>query len=91
MITTNWSENTAAFLIYIFLLVVIGFVVSFIISFYFSANTVIYSLMRKKVDNTDPQEIYRPLEEKEIEPIITETNPKKTPPEPDDSEPKSEK
>ena len=91
MATTNWSENTAAFLIYIFLLVVIGLVVSFIISFYFSANTVIYSLMRKKVDNTDPQEIYRPLEEKEIEPIITETKPKKTPPEPEDTEFKQEK
>ena len=91
MATTNWSENAAAFLIYIFLLVVIGFVVSFIISFYFSANTVIYSLMRKKVDNTDLQEIYRPLEEKEIEPIITETKPKKTPPEPEDTESKQEK
>jgi len=86
MVTSNWSENTAAFLIYIFLLVVIGFVVSFIISFYFSANTVIYSLMRKKVDNTDLEDIYRPLEEKEIEPIVTETKPEKTPSEPEDSE-----
>jgi hypothetical protein len=91
LVTTNWSENTAAFLIYIFLLVVIGFVVSFIISFYFSANTVIYSLMRKKVDNTDLGDIYRPLEEKEIEPIITETKPKETSPEPEDTESKQDK
>ncbi len=90
MVTTNWSENTAAFLIYIFLLVIIGLVVSFIISFYFSANTVIYSLMRKKVDNTALEDIYRPLEEKEIEPIVTETEPEKTPSEPEDLESKPE-
>ncbi|MFH1717093.1 MAG: hypothetical protein ABIF19_07060 [Planctomycetota bacterium] len=48
----NWTESLAAFLIYLSLLVVVGLVVSFIISFYFSANTIIYSLMRNKVDNT---------------------------------------
>jgi len=48
----NWAESLAAFLIYLSLLVVVGLVVSFIISFYFSANTVIYSLMRNKVDKT---------------------------------------
>jgi hypothetical protein len=47
--------------------------------------------MRKKVDNTDLEEIYRPLEEKEIEPIITETKHEKTPPEPENSEPKQDK
>ena len=31
---------------------VIGLVVAFIVSFFFSANTVIYSLIRNKVDNT---------------------------------------
>ncbi len=48
----NWAESLAAYLIYLLLLVVVGLVVSFIISFYFSANTIIYSLMRNKVDNT---------------------------------------
>ena len=50
--STNWSEWFAAHLIQLFLLAVVGLVVSFIISFYFSANTIIYSLMRNRVDNT---------------------------------------
>jgi uncharacterized membrane protein YgaE (UPF0421/DUF939 family) len=52
------SEKVAAFLVYIFALVVIGLVVSFIISFYFSSNTIIYALIRNKVDNTPLEEIY---------------------------------
>jgi hypothetical protein len=32
--------------------------VSFVISFYFSANTIIYGLMRKRVDRTALDEIY---------------------------------
>ena len=54
----NWSQSASAFLIQLFSLVVIGFVVCFIISFYFSANTIIYSLMRNKVDNTALEEVY---------------------------------
>ena len=53
-----WSESIAAFLVYLCSLIVVGLVVSFIISFYFSANTVIYALMRNKVDNTPLDEIY---------------------------------
>jgi hypothetical protein len=52
------SEKFAAFLVYIFALVVIGLVVSFIISFYYSSNTIIYALIRNKVDNTPIEEIY---------------------------------
>jgi len=55
---SNWSESVAAFLIYIFLLVIVGLVVSFVISFYFSANTIIYSLMRRSVDDTDLEDVY---------------------------------
>ena len=51
-VTTDWAELWASRLISFFVLVVIGLMVSFIISFYFSANTVIYSFMRNKVDNT---------------------------------------
>jgi hypothetical protein len=47
--------------------------------------------MRKKVDNTALEDIYRPLEEKEIEPIVTETKPEKSPPETDDTKSKPEK
>ncbi|MBN2313126.1 MAG: hypothetical protein JXM79_04310 [Sedimentisphaerales bacterium] len=68
-VPTNQTETVAAFLIYLFLLVVVGLVVSFIISFYFSANTIIYSLMRGNVDNTPREDIYMPFEEADVEPI----------------------
>ena len=73
--TANWAESLAAFLVYLFLLAVIGLVVSFIISFYFSANTIIYSLMRNKVDNTALDDIYTYFDEAEIEPATTESQP----------------
>jgi hypothetical protein len=65
--TTTWTESIAAFLVYLFLLAVVGLVVSFVISFYFSTNTIIYSLMRHKVDNTALEDIYTYFDEAEIE------------------------
>jgi hypothetical protein len=67
-LATNWTESVAVFLVRLFVLVVIGLVVSFIISFYFSANTIIYSLMRNRVDNTAREDIYMPYDEPEGEP-----------------------
>ncbi|MFA5238153.1 MAG: hypothetical protein WC476_00400 [Phycisphaerae bacterium] len=58
--TLNWSESLAAFLVYLVVLIVIGLLVSFVISFYFSANTIIYALMRNRVDNTAMDDIYAP-------------------------------
>lgn len=77
--TTNWTESLAAFLVYLFLLAVLGLVVSFIISFYFSANTIIYSLMRYKVDNTAIEDMYTYFDETEIEPVITESKTEQKP------------
>jgi hypothetical protein len=56
--TASASERVAALLVYLSVLVIVGIVVSFIISFYFSSNTVIYALMRNKVDGTALDEIY---------------------------------
>jgi hypothetical protein len=77
---TNWTESVAAFLVYLFLLVVVGLVVSFIISFYFSANTIIYSLMRKTVDNAALEDIYLQFDEAEAEPAVNELLPREEPP-----------
>jgi len=66
LVTTNWSESLAAFLVYLVTLLVIGLLVAFIISFYFSANTIIYSLMRNKVDDTALDDIYIPPAEDTI-------------------------
>jgi hypothetical protein len=81
--TANSTEKVAAYLVYIFLLVVIGLVVSFVINFYFSANTIIYSLLRHKVDNTAFEDIYTPPDATDIEPAETEPPKEKTPPEPE--------
>ncbi len=81
----NWSQTVAAVLVYLLLLAVVVLVVSFIISFYFSANTVIYSLMRKKVDNTALDDVYSPFEQVDTEPTVFEeadTEPPVTEPEP---------
>jgi len=79
-ITTNWTESIAAFLVYLFLLVVVGLLVSFIISFYFSANTIIYSLMRKTVDNAALEDIYLQFDEAEVESTANEMLPREEPP-----------
>jgi len=54
----NWTEHVAAFMIYLFVLAVVGLLVAFVISFYFSANTIIYALMRNRVDNTSTEDIH---------------------------------
>jgi len=46
----DWSTGIAAFLVYFWVLIVVGLVVSFVISFYFSASTILYALLRKRVD-----------------------------------------
>jgi len=69
----NWSQSIAAFLVHLFVLAVIGLVVSFIISFYFSANTIIYSLMRNRVDNTALEDIYTHFEDVKAEPTTAES------------------
>jgi len=75
----NQLESLGAFLVYLLLLVVIVLIVAFLVSFYFSANTIIYSLMRKAVDNTALEDVYTPVEETKTEP--TEPKPEETPPE----------
>lgn len=86
--TANWSESFAAFLVYLVSLLVIGLVVSFIISFYFSANTIIYSLMRKQVDNTALDDIYTPpADETKSELTAIESKPDELQPESDTSPP----
>ena len=64
----NWSESAAAFLVYLSALVIVGLVASFIISFYFSSNTVIYAMMRNQVDETPLEQIYTEVEETKGQP-----------------------
>jgi len=57
-IQLNWSEGVSAFVISLVVLVVFCCAAAFVISFFFSANTIIYALMRSKVDNTPIEEIH---------------------------------
>jgi len=59
----NWSEYFSAFLIRLTLLVVVGIVVAFVISYFFCVSTIIYSALRKRVDGTDLDQVYIHLEE----------------------------
>ena len=67
---SNWAESVAAFLIHLFLLAVLGLLISFIISFYFSANTVIYALLRNKVDDIALDDVHTNF----TEPVAQEDN-----------------
>ena len=68
----NWSETIAAYVIYAFVLVVVGLVVAFITSFYFSANTIIYALLRNRVDNVAIEDVYTHPQEAQTKQQLTE-------------------
>ncbi len=57
-VSKNATESLAALLIHLAILAVSGVVAAYVVSFYFSLNTVIYALMRKNVDKTAIEEIY---------------------------------
>lgn len=52
------TESISAFIIKLAVYLVIALVAAFVFSFFFSANTVIYALMRKKVDGIEIGSIY---------------------------------
>ncbi len=78
----NWTESVSAFLMQVFVLIMVGLVASFIISFYFSANTIIYALMRHRVDNTALDDVYTYSDEAEASPPEPEAEEEQTPSEP---------
>jgi hypothetical protein len=63
----TWSVELGAWLVRFWITVVVGLVASFAISFYFSAHTIIYALMRNRVDKTPLDEVYTGPEESALE------------------------
>ena len=61
-VSRNVTESIAAFLVYLAVVTAAGILASFVISFYFSANSVIYALMRKTIDNTSLNNVYVQIE-----------------------------
>lgn len=61
------SETVAAGLFVWWNYIVIGLIGAFAISFYFSANTIIYYLMRREVDATELDDVYVEESEEDLE------------------------
>lgn len=59
------TESIGAVLVQISVLTVIGLLVAYVVSFCFSVNTIIYALMRKRVDNIEIAEVKSLYEEDE--------------------------
>ena len=72
---STWPELLAARLVWLFVLMVVALLVSFIISFYFSANTIIYSLLRNRVDKTPLNDVCTHFDEADIETSATDLQP----------------
>ncbi|MCH9022742.1 MAG: hypothetical protein IID32_08240 [Planctomycetes bacterium] len=89
----NWSESFAAFLIWFWVVIIVCLVLAFIISFFFSANTTIYFLLRKSVDRTEYEEVFLEENGEELPPLETDETPSdqdETPPDQDETPPESE-
>lgn len=54
----KWSEDIAASLIKFWVYLTIATLGAYVISFYFSSNTIIYYLLRREVDATDLDDVY---------------------------------
>lgn len=52
------TESIAAIVVHLEILAIAGLVISFVISFYFSAGSVIYCLLRNKVDNIAIEDVF---------------------------------
>jgi hypothetical protein len=63
--TISWNNHVAAWMIAVWLGLLFLMVIGFAYSYFWSASTIIYLLMRRKVDDTELDEIH--LEEEELE------------------------
>jgi hypothetical protein len=69
----TWYLWLAALLIRLWVLVLIGVTASFVVSFYFSASTIIYALLRQRADGIALEEIATGLDEAAVELSLSET------------------
>ena len=77
-LTLRFDQDIAAVLIAFWVYLVVGMLGAFVISFYFSANTIIYYLMRNEVDATEMDDVY--IEQSEEDFTDTTTTPIPTAP-----------
>jgi len=62
----NWMNSTTAFIIAVWVHLTVALLGAFAISFYVSANTIIYYLMRREVDATEMDDVYLEQPEEEF-------------------------
>ena len=80
------AQTFGASVIFLWVFVIVGFVAAFLVSFFFSANTMIYYLLRNRVDSTDMDDVYVEEEpEDQTPPVAPE------PAESSEAEPKAKK
>jgi len=85
------AGGIAWFFIFLYAIIIIGFVISFGVSLFFSLETIIYLLLRKVHDGTDFTEIYtEEVEEEELE-TVAEEAPEEEKPAEEEEEPEEEK
>src|SRR5688572_19983452 len=64
--TLRWDQDLAAALVAFWVYLVVGTLGAFAISFYFSANTIIYYLMRQEVDATELDDVYLEMSDEDF-------------------------
>jgi hypothetical protein len=64
---TNWWDDLCGVLVGVWVLIVVGLVASYLLSYFASSSTAIYYILRRRVDATDLDDVY--VEEEEEEPI----------------------
>lgn len=74
VVALSRPQDIAGWIIYLLVLLVIGLVVAFIVSFYFSANTIIYALLRNRVDDTAIEDVYTQFEQAEVDTSVDDAD-----------------
>jgi hypothetical protein len=77
-----WHLSLAALLIRLWVLVVVGVTASFVISFYFSASTILYALLRQRADGIALEEVSTGSEEATVGAPLPEAGPEAAAPAP---------
>jgi hypothetical protein len=65
------GQKIGAFFMNCWVMFLVSFLGAFAISLYFSANTVVYYLMRSEVDSTEMDDVYLEQSEEELEPTLS--------------------
>ncbi len=69
----KWSEDIAGTLVWFWVHLAVAVLGGYVVSFYFSANTMIYFLLRREVDATDLDDVYVEQSDEDFSETVTES------------------